>query len=180
MEEFERRRAKRKGYQDISTMLQPSKAKSARTTEDEGLLAEDEMDLDSGDVNLNVGDCNANLGADVDLGENSLENDNLAGQGDEAKLGLGNECGAMIMEKLSELSISFNDVCTRLVAVENVLQDLVCRPLGRGLVRAPHTRHVKPRPCNGQARVLCRERGRHKAEAHGTHMIRDAIKVGTA
>ena len=123
MEEFERRRAKRKGYQDIGTMLQPSKAKSARTTEDEGLLAEDEMDLDSGDVNLNVGDCNANLGADVDLGENSLENDNLAGQGDEAKLGLGNECGAMIMEKLSELSISFNDVCTRLVAVENVLQD---------------------------------------------------------
>ena len=120
LEEFERRRAKRKGCQDIGAMLK-SKAKAARTTEGEGLLAEDGMDEEVGDVNLELGDedSNANLGA-----ENVVENANLADHGDvnANETRLGNECGAMIMEKMSELTIGFNQVCTRLVSVENALQ----------------------------------------------------------
>ena len=131
MEECEKRRARQKGCQTLAQAF--AKGKRARTDNGpaagEDLLreAEDENLGQEGGVNLEVGggilDPNANIGVEInnmDFQDAVEDNLNFGEITANVKEGVD---GAMLMEKMGQLAIGLDQVCTRIGSMESALQD---------------------------------------------------------
>ena len=132
-DELQKRRAKRKGNKNVVEMF----SKVQRTNENvstepaghvEALLRETENDDMEDGANLmdleNTLDQNANTGTDVTFGiQNPIGNV----EGVDIPAGVVNanaaESEERLMEKMGELAIGINQVCTRLSSVESALQE---------------------------------------------------------
>ena len=62
----------------------------------------------------------------------------------------------------------------------DALEGLVGAPLSQGLIRAPYSSHVEPRPRDGQTHVPSRKSGGYKTKTQGPHDARYAVVIGPA